>query len=116
MHGHDVAIVHDGDAALTAIRARSPDIAVLDIGMPGLNGYEVARRLRADENTASLYLVAVTGWGQAADRQAASDAGFDRHLVKPLEPQTLLDVLAALPPRGAPAPAGADHDLAERRP
>jgi CheY-like chemotaxis protein len=116
INGHDVTIVPDGEAALAAIRRQLPDLAILDIGMPGLNGYELARRLRAEAATASLYLIAVTGWGQAADRQAASDAGFDRHLVKPLEPDALLEVLAALPPRAASTPAGAAHDLAGGRP
>jgi CheY-like chemotaxis protein len=88
---------------------------VLDIGMPGLNGYEVARRVRADPSTAPLVLIAVTGWGQAADKQAAADAGFDRHLVKPLAPEVLLDVLAALPVSGGRPPAVA-FELAEKRP
>jgi CheY-like chemotaxis protein len=65
--------------------------------MPAMNGYEVARRARADPATATTVLIAVTGWGQAADKQAAADAGFDHHLVKPLAPDDLLDVLAALP-------------------
>jgi DNA-binding response OmpR family regulator len=85
---------------------------VLDIGMPRLNGYEVARRLRAESATASVTLVAVTGWGQAADKRAAVDAGFDRHLLKPLDPEELLDVLAALPARAAPG-AGDDASLAK---
>ena len=105
MKGHDVTVVHDGEAALEAMRRRRPDVAILDIGMPGLNGYDVARRVRADPATAALVLIAVTGWGQAADKQAAVDAGFDRHLVKPLEPDVLLDVLAALPPRSTAPPA-----------
>jgi len=116
MKGHEVTVVHDGESALAAILRRPPDVAVLDIGMPGLNGYDVARRLRADPATASLALVAVTGWGQAADKQAAAEAGFDRHLVKPLAPDELLDVLAALPPRGTAPPADAGRDAAEKRP
>jgi len=115
MHGHDVAVFHDGESALEGIRRRPPDVAVLDIGMPGLNGYEVARRVRADPSTASLMLIAVTGWGQAADKQAAADAGFDRHLVKPLAPEVLLDVLASLPRSGGRTAAVA-VELAEKRP
>lgn len=108
MHGHRVVVVNDGKAALQAVRRERPDVAILDIGMPGLNGYEVARRLRADSGTASLALVAVTGWGQSADRQAALDAGFDRHLVKPLNPDDLLEVLATLTP---PSPAAGAPDV-----
>ena len=116
MKGHEVTVVHDGESALAAMRERTPAVAILDIGMPGLNGYEVARRVRADPQTASLVLIAVTGWGQATDKQAAADAGFDRHLVKPLEPEQLLDVLATLPPRGAPRAANAAIDPAEKLP
>jgi signal transduction histidine kinase/ActR/RegA family two-component response regulator len=106
MHGHRVVVVNDGEAALAAVRRQLPDVAVLDIGMPGLNGYEVARRLRADAATAALTLIAVTGWGQATDKQAAADAGFDKHLLKPLNPDDLLDILAALP---LPRTDGADR-------
>lgn len=91
--GHSVQAVHNGDAALKAALAAPPDVVVLDIGMPGLNGYEVARRLRADPATAALTLVAVTGWGQAADREASAAAGFDHHLVKPVAPDDLLAML-----------------------
>ena len=94
MQGHHVAVVSDGNAALEAVRQQRPDFAVLDIGMPGLNGYEVARRLREDPATGAVTLIAVTGWGQVADKQAAADAGFDRHLVKPLDIEDLLEVLA----------------------
>ncbi|HEY0879109.1 MAG TPA: ATP-binding protein [Zeimonas sp.] len=87
--GHEVRVVHDGVDALQAIRARAPDIAILDIGMPRLNGYEVARRVRA-EIEAPVMMVALTGWGQASDREAASRAGFDHHLVKPVAPEELL--------------------------
>jgi CheY-like chemotaxis protein len=117
MHGHQVVVVNDGDAALAAVRHQRPDVAVLDIGMPGLNGYEVARRLRADAATTpdSLTLIAVTGWGQAADKQAAADAGFDQHMLKPLNPNDLLDLLAALPPRQPTGQGHADADRGARR-
>ena len=111
MHGHRVVVVNDGEAAVEAVREQHPDAAILDIGMPGLNGYEVARRLRADAATAATPLIAVTGWGQSADKQAAADAGFDRHLLKPLNPDDLLQVLAALPPR--PEGGGIDGARAE---
>jgi signal transduction histidine kinase/FixJ family two-component response regulator len=117
MHGHRVVVVNDGDAALAAVRHERPDVAVLDIGMPGLNGYEVARRLRADPMLAPtpLMLIAVTGWGQAADKRAAADAGFDQHLLKPLDPDDLLDLLAALPPRQPTGQGHADADRGARR-
>jgi CheY-like chemotaxis protein len=73
-----------------------PDIALLDIGMPRLNGYELARRLRADATTRGIRLIAITGWGQAADKRAAEDAGFDRHLVKPVIPENLVAVMSSL--------------------
>jgi two-component system, sensor histidine kinase len=84
--GHDVRIVHDGAQALETAAAFGPDIAFVDIGMPKVHGYEVARRLRAQPSTAGCVLVAVTGWGQENDRKRAREAGFDRHLVKPVAP------------------------------
>jgi CheY-like chemotaxis protein len=83
--GHRVMLAHDGVAAMAAARARPPAVAFLDIGMPGLNGYEVARRLRAEPATQAALLVAVTGWGQSSDRERAREAGFDHHLVKPAD-------------------------------
>lgn len=90
--GHEVHVVHDGIEALQAIRAQSPDVAILDIGMPRMNGYDVARQVRADP-VAPIVLVALTGWGQASDRDAASRAGFDHHMVKPVAPEDLLAVV-----------------------
>ena len=98
--GMSVRSVHDGLAAVAAAQAEVPDVAVLDIGMPGLNGYEVARRLRAAPATAAVPLIAVSGWGQESDKRDALQAGFDRHLVKPVAMQALLEALAALRPRG----------------
>jgi CheY-like chemotaxis protein len=98
-------VVHDGEAALAAAFGEPPDAAVLDIGMPGVNGYEVARRLRAEPRTAGIRLIAATGWGQASDKRAAADAGFDHHLVKPVRPEQLLHLLAQMfPPEAASAP------------
>jgi CheY-like chemotaxis protein len=99
MDGHDVTVVYDGPQALAAIRQKSPDVALLDIGMPGMNGYEVARAVRSDYARDSLMLVAVTGWGQQADIAAAKAAGFDRHFTKPIDP----DQLAAMMVNAAPA-------------
>jgi PAS domain S-box-containing protein len=99
-----VWVAFDGPAALEAVRRHLPEIAILDLGMPGMTGYDVARQLRADPATAGLTLIAVTGWGQEEDRRRTRDAGFDHHLVKPVELDELMRILGAtLPSRGAPA-------------
>ena len=85
MVGHDVKTVYTGPTALTAAEAYAPNVVLLDIGLPGLNGYEVARRLRQDRQLKGVRLVAMTGYGDEADRQLAQEAGFDRHLVKPVD-------------------------------
>jgi CheY-like chemotaxis protein len=89
--GHDVQTAHDGEAALEAARAQRPDAILLDLGLPVMDGYETARRLR-EEGLASL-LVAVTGFGTAEDRRRAKEAGFDTHLIKPVSPEALQRVL-----------------------
>ncbi|MDB5897685.1 MAG: hypothetical protein JWP41_1287, partial [Ramlibacter sp.] len=94
MDGHDVHTAHEGLAALEQALRLRPDVVVLDIGMPGLNGYEVARRIRAEPWGARSYLVAATGWGQENDRRKATDAGFDLHLTKPFDPAELAGVVA----------------------
>ena len=91
--GHDVRVVHDGAEALAAAREFNPDFVFLDIGMPRVHGYEVARRLRSDPGTSGCFLVAVTGWGQDDDRKRAREAGFDRHLVKPADPNEIETIL-----------------------
>jgi signal transduction histidine kinase len=90
--GHDVQVAHDGDAALLLARERTPEVVLLDIGLPGMSGYDVVRHLRANPATRRAKVVAVTGYGQGADRQRALDAGFDQHLVKPVA----LDALEGL--------------------
>ncbi|KWT92004.1 MULTISPECIES: response regulator [unclassified Variovorax] len=90
LEGHAVRTAHDGEEALSAALAHSPVVVVLDIGLPLLDGYEVARRLRAMPELASALLIAVTGYGQSEDRAAALGAGFDRHFVKPADPEALL--------------------------
>ena len=82
--GHEVRKASDGQETLQAVTAWRPDIALLDIGMPLLDGYEVARRIRSEPWGAQLFLVAVSGWGQSEDRQRATDAGFDLHFRKPI--------------------------------
>src|SRR5690606_41531707 len=91
---HEANVVHDGRDAWQAVRAQQPDIAILDIGMPRMNGDESARRVRK-ESEGQPVLVALTGWGQASDREAAVRAGFDHHLVKPVAPEALLALVGA---------------------
>jgi CheY-like chemotaxis protein/two-component sensor histidine kinase len=95
--GCDAKVVHDGPAALEAADAFRPQVVLLDIGLPGLDGYEVARRLRADSRNDGLLLVAISGYGQAKDQQRSKEAGFDRHVVKPVDFQSLLALLAECP-------------------
>jgi PAS domain S-box-containing protein len=92
--GHDTRVVHDGIEALEEAEVYRPDIVLLDIGMPRLDGYETARRLAAKPWAAATQIVAVTGWGQETDRQRAKDAGFHRHLVKPVDLDALREVMS----------------------
>jgi len=102
MDGHDVQAAFDGEAALAAVEKLRPHVALLDIGMPRLNGYDVARRIRAHAWGKQIYLVAITGWGQQADKRRAWDAGFDAHLVKPVPPEDIDRLLATVSgPRGS---------------
>ena len=94
MSGHDVRVARDGRAALSLAQTFRPDTALLDIGMPQLNGYEVARALRQEPWGTRITLIALTGWGQESDRQKAIDAGFDRHLTKPIDPDALESLLS----------------------
>jgi PAS domain S-box-containing protein len=96
--GHEVHVAHDGAAALPLALVHRPDVMLVDIGLPGVDGYEVARRVRGEPSLASTVLVAVTGYGRAEDKQRAVAAGFDRHLTKPVEPDALRGLVAALPP------------------
>jgi signal transduction histidine kinase/ActR/RegA family two-component response regulator len=99
--GHQVRMAHDGETALGVAREFAPQVAFLDIGLPRINGYDLARRMRA-ETVGPLVLVAVTGWGQDADKQRARDAGFDHHMTKPVD---LNQVGQLLNGGGAPAPS-----------
>jgi PAS domain S-box-containing protein len=94
--GHATRTVFDGGEAVEEARRLSPDAVLLDIGLPGLDGYEVARRLRAEPRGGELALVAITGWGQDADRRRSAEVGFDAHLVKPVDGAALLRLLAGL--------------------
>ncbi len=91
--GHQVRLAYDGLSGLKAARSFRPQVVFLDIGLPGLDGYEVARRLR-QEFASELRLVAMTGYGQEDDRRRAGEAGFDAHLVKPADPALLQRLLA----------------------
>jgi CheY-like chemotaxis protein len=98
MQGADVSVVHDGSAALTAIATHRPSVVLLDIGMPGIDGYELARRARKQPGGQDITLIALTGWGQDKDRRLSEEAGIDYHLIKPVEFQALVDLLSRLPP------------------
>jgi len=87
--GYATRVARDGHEAFAMAKAEPPDIALLDIGMPGLDGYELARRIRAEPWGRHIRLVAVTGWGQEADRRSSAEAGFDLHWVKPVDPAAL---------------------------
>ena len=91
--GHEVRVAYDGPAALKLAESYLPEVVLLDIGLPGLDGYEVARRLRALPALHGALLIALTGYGQPDARRSALDAGFDVHLVKPVDPQTLTDLM-----------------------
>jgi PAS domain S-box-containing protein len=91
--GYDVTTVHDGVGALDSVARKRPDVVLLDIGLPGIDGYEVARQIRAGENK-DIVLVAMTGYGQVEDRLRSAGAGFTTHLVKPVEPDALRRLLA----------------------
>jgi PAS domain S-box-containing protein len=84
--GHEVRVAHCGRAALSVAQTFRPEVALIDIGMPDLSGYEVAKELRRESWGAGIHLIALTGWGRDDDRQRAKDAGFDRHMTKPVDP------------------------------
>jgi CheY-like chemotaxis protein len=94
--GNEVRTAYDGEAGMLEAENFRPDVVFCDIGMPKMNGYEVARRLREQPWSREMLLVALTGWGQEDDRKKSSDAGFDFHLVKPVEPAALKRLLAGL--------------------
>jgi two-component system, sensor histidine kinase len=102
LDGHVVEAAAEGMQALEITRAKDPDVALVDIGLPGIDGYEVARRIRAAGGRRPL-LIALTGYGQPEDKRRAAEAGFDSLLVKPVDPAALTDLLATLeiPDRGS---------------
>jgi signal transduction histidine kinase/ActR/RegA family two-component response regulator len=96
--GNDVRVVHDGQTAVEAASEFQPHVVLLDIGLPVLNGYDAARKIREQPWGQKVVLIAVTGWGQDIDRQHSKQAGFDHHLVKPVDPDTLTRLLASVHP------------------
>jgi CheY-like chemotaxis protein len=93
MRGCEVETAYDGDAAVAVVAAHRPDAVFLDIGMPGRSGYDACRAIRTMPDGASMLIVALTGWGQAQDRERSRAAGFDVHLVKPVDDDTLMALL-----------------------
>jgi len=100
VRGNDVRIAYDGLEALEAEGAFKPEIVLLDIGMPKMSGYEVARRIRAARGDAVM-IVAITGWGQEDDRRRAREAGFDHHFTKPVDYEALLELIEGEAPAAA---------------
>jgi CheY-like chemotaxis protein len=99
--GHEIHKAHDGaDAVRTAERVR-PDVVLMDIGLPILNGYEACRRIRSQAWGAAITMVAITGWGQEEDHKQSDAAGFDLHLVKPVDHDDLLRVMGSARPRAS---------------
>jgi len=92
--GHRPLVAHDGPSALQLLEREQVDIAVLDIGLPVMDGYELAERIRARDPRPALRLIALTGYGQVEDRMKSAAHGFDEHLVKPVDIDTLLQLLA----------------------
>lgn len=97
--GHVTKVAHDGGTAVTVATVFAPDVVLLDIGLPVMNGYVVAQTLRTLPELSAVHIAAVTGWGQDDDRRKAREAGFDSHFTKPLSPAALHDLLAAIAPR-----------------
>jgi CheY-like chemotaxis protein len=103
LSGHSVFVAHDGAAAVRLTRALRPTLVVLDLGMPIIDGYEAARQIRTDAGGADPVLVALSGFGQAGDRERSREAGFDLHLIKPVDPGEIESLLSqAIASRSAP--------------
>ncbi len=100
--GHETAVAHDGLAAVEAAGSFRPEVILLDIGLPKLNGYEVCRAIRKEDWGTPIVIVALTGWGQDDDRRKSTEAGFNGHLVKPVEHDALVKLLTELMPSKTP--------------
>jgi CheY-like chemotaxis protein len=91
--GHEIAVAYDGPAAVDCAETFRPAVVLLDLGLPGLDGYEVARRIRARPDGKDVTLIAATGWGAVDDRRRSREAGFDHHMVKPIDLDELEKIL-----------------------
>lgn len=100
--GHEVRVTYDGQEAVAAADVFRPDVIIMDVGMPRLNGYDAARHIRAQPWGKDMFLIALTGWGQSDDRDQSQQAGFDRHFTKPVDPSVLETLLSSLPNDGRP--------------
>ncbi|MGQ0546470.1 MAG: response regulator [Betaproteobacteria bacterium] len=109
LEGHELKTVYDGAQALAAVRVFAPHVIVLDIGLPGLDGYAVARRLREQGDTSHTLLIALTGYGKKEDRERAADAGFDYHFTKPADPREIQRAIERGRPSAETAKSGTDH-------
>jgi DNA-binding response OmpR family regulator len=117
LSGHTVGIARDGKEALAYAVEFLPEVVLLDVGLPLMDGYEVARRLRELPQVRGARLIALTGYGQASDRQRGREAGFDDHLLKPVDPTTLLELISLAPRRQAePGGQGAEAPAPTARP
>jgi CheY-like chemotaxis protein len=94
LEGHEVRMAHDAPAALEIAQLFRPEVAILDIGLPKIDGYELGRRLRDQVKDGKILLIALTGYGQAADRRRSREVGFDHHVVKPVDPVALQELIA----------------------
>lgn len=97
--GHETAVAYDGEEAVEATARQRPDVILLNIGLPKLNGYDACRRIREHRWAKNVVIIALTGWGQADDRRKPAEAGFDAHLVKPVDHAALQKLLASLTPQ-----------------
>jgi CheY-like chemotaxis protein len=94
--GNEIRTAYDGEEAIIAAGTFRPEVVLLDIGLPKLNGYEACRQIRQQPWGKGIVLIAVTGWGQEEDRRRSHEAGFDKHLVKPVDPRSLMNLLQEL--------------------
>ena len=109
LYGQEVRVAHDGPEALTVAGEFRPEVVLLDIGLPGMDGNEVARRLRGRPEFEKTLIVALTGWGQESDVERSRAAGFDHHLVKPANPEAILELLTKAG-KGEPMTPSPLHD------
>jgi two-component system CheB/CheR fusion protein len=96
--GHKVLEAEEGHSGLKLLRSELPDIAVIDVGLPGIDGYKIASRFRQDPQSRGVMLVALTGYGTPEARERSRAAGFDHHLIKPIDPEVLWDLMGERPP------------------